>query len=176
MNEWSDFSNDWKTMSPDLSALAKRVARRGRLLHAYMVFQAFGTICVLPLVFVWAYRTVPTTETVVVLAVCAVFIAGWWAVAWPTWRANRTPEPPVNAEQVRSNALRQVLRLRPLVALECFVGLALALYVAGLWLYHDGKGPWFMYAGGGGFAVVWLLANLRYWRRLGREAAELMGR
>lgn len=175
MNEWSEYSDEWKQLSPDLTALAKRVEVRGRFLHAYMLTQAFGTVFVMPFIFVWAYRTVPTAETLIVLAVCTVFMTGWWAVAWPAWRANRAPRPAAAADQVRNEALRQLKRLRPLIALECVIGLALALYVAGLWLYHDGKGPWLIYAGGGGFAVVWLLFNLRYWLRLGREANELLG-
>ena len=64
-------------------------------------------------------------------------------------------------------------RLRPLVAMECLIGLALLAYVGALWFHHGGKGPWPLYAGGGGFALLWGLGNLRYWLRLGREAAAL---
>lgn len=176
MNEWSDLASDWQQLSPDLTAMVKRTKRRGRWLHGFFWYQTIGTFVAVP-VLIWSFWLVDEPVLYGILCATIGFISGWWAAAWPIWRELRQARPPTRPRAVVAHALRHVRGGRRLAALEMGVGLFMVLFMGLIWLTSnpDATDQRVILAGAA-ISFLWFAASWRYWRKLGREADELLGR
>lgn len=174
MNEWSDFSEDWKQLSPDLTALVERTKRRGRWMQGYFWYQLIGTFIAAPIIG-WAFWVSDSPSAYGMLCSAVGFVAGWWGAAWPIWRDLRQAKPPTRPDAILARAKHHIKLGQRLAKLEMLVGICLIVLMGLIWITEPhSQTDKLLILAGAAIAGLWFALSFRYWRRLGREANALL--